>query len=117
MTKKNIVSGKLLFFCLLLASGTVFSAVPDTLVQSVTSGSNTYTLRMTKQNFRGPNFEVLVQNSSGDYDPYDAGEVRTYLGTVDEDFSAVVAGYLRTDGVLRAAIFFDRGGTVLHRGQ
>ncbi|MHC4743030.1 MAG: CBM35 domain-containing protein, partial [Planctomycetota bacterium] len=101
----------------LTACGTVYSAVPDTVVQTVTSGSNTYTLRMTKQNFRGLNFEVLAQNSSGGYDPYDPGEVRTFLGTVDEDVSAVVAGFLRTDGVLRTAIFFDRGGTYYTEGE
>jgi len=114
MTKKNIVSGKLLFYCLLFAvafSGPVFSQAPATLMQTVTYQSETITLQMTMETLRGSYFEVLVQNDSGGYDTYTPGEVRTYLGYVDEYPGALVAGILLSDDTLQTKIYFDRGAT------
>ena len=107
MTKKNIVSGKLLFYCLLLAvvfSGPVFSQAPATLMQTVTYQSETITLQMTMETLRGSYFEVLVQNGTGAYDTYTPGEVRTYLGYVDEYPGALVAGILLSDDTLQTKI-------------
>ncbi|UCG46518.1 MAG: hypothetical protein JSU94_13550, partial [Phycisphaerales bacterium] len=95
----------------MLISGAAFGQAPDNLTQSVTYDSETITLQMTRESVRGPNFEVLVQNSSGGYDAYTAGEVRTYLGYVDEYPGAAVAGILLSDETLKARVYFDRGAT------
>jgi len=67
---------------------------------------------MIKDTVRGPNFEVKVQDSTGAYTVYQAGEVRTYIGTVDEFPDAVVAGFMNRSNQLEAKIFLDRGKTI-----
>ena len=68
-------------------------------------------MNLKKESVRGPNFHVMVQNSSGTYDSYTPGEVRSYIGTVNEDPAAMSAGYLLNNGTLLGVIYFDRGGT------
>ncbi|WP_205847956.1 DUF7594 domain-containing protein [Anaerohalosphaera lusitana] len=80
-------------------------------MQSVSRYGETITLRLTKETVRGNYFEVLVQGSDGSYSSYDAGEVRTYMGTVDEYPDAMVAGVKLSDGTLKTRIYFDRGYT------
>ncbi|WP_169853159.1 DUF7594 domain-containing protein [Anaerohalosphaera lusitana] len=84
---------------------------PATITQQVSDGNETITLQMTKETIRGSYFEVLVQNSSGTYDTYTAGEVRTYMGTVDEYPGAIAAGILLSNDVLKTRVYFDRGYT------
>ena len=102
-----------LWFCaaVLLAANSVMAQdpVPQTLTQTVTYNGQTITLRMVKDSVRGPNFEVLVQNAQGGYDPWQPGEVRTYIGTVDERPDAYAAGILLIGGKFKAKINFDRG--------
>ncbi|WP_205847853.1 Ig-like domain-containing protein [Anaerohalosphaera lusitana] len=66
---------------------------------------------MTLESVRGSYFEVLAQNSSGNYDIHTPAEVRTYIGTVDEYPGAIAAGLLKSDGNLWARVYFDRGYT------
>ena len=61
-------------------ASTVLAAVPETLTRVV---DGQWTLRLTKESLRGSHFEVKVQNSSGGYDSYDHGEVRTCLDVID----------------------------------
>ena len=106
-------SRSLLFYLLIVVfySGSVVVAAPATLVQSVSDGGETITLRMTKESSRGPNFEVWVQNGTGAYDVHTPAEVSTYIGTVDEYPGAIAAGILKSDGDLWARVYFDRGYT------
>ncbi|AQT68069.1 hypothetical protein STSP2_01224 [Anaerohalosphaera lusitana] len=96
--------------------GYATGAAPETLTQQVNHNGGTLTLRMTKETVRGPQFNVKVQNASGAYGDYTAGEVRTYMGTVDEDPSALVAGVLSDNGQLKTKIYFDRGHTLFTEG-
>ncbi|MBP7948061.1 MAG: autotransporter-associated beta strand repeat-containing protein [Verrucomicrobiales bacterium] len=86
-------------------------AAPDTLVQTVTKDGQTLTLRLTKQDLRGSNFGVKVQNSSGTYDNFTPVPERSYLGTVDGKPDAIASGIIQDDGVFRGAVYFDRGST------
>ncbi|WP_169853071.1 DUF7594 domain-containing protein [Anaerohalosphaera lusitana] len=94
---------------MLFVTGSSLAVVPDTITQTVSDGTNSYTLNMFKESLRGPNFNVLVQNSSGTYDSYTPDEVRTYVGYVSELDDALVVGYLQTDGDLWALMYLDRG--------
>ncbi|AQT68767.1 F5/8 type C domain protein [Anaerohalosphaera lusitana] len=98
----------------LVTGATVCAAVPMNLTRIV---NGQFTLRLTKMNFRGPHFEVLVQNETGGYDTFDPGEVRTFIGTVDEDPAAVAVGYLRSDGVLLSGVFGYRGTFTIFEGD
>ncbi len=106
---------KIIFHCLLLLAlffpGFLFASAPETLTQTVTEDGQKITLKMTKEAVRGSNFEVMVQNNTGTYDTYTAGEVRTYIGTVDEYPGAIAAGILKDDDTLWAQVYFDRGLT------
>ena len=98
----------LMFVCVSAAA----LAAPATLTQSVTyNGSETITLRLTKENLRGDHFELWVQNSSGGYDVVTPVEERSYIGTVDEYPDAVSCGILKDDGTFWGAVYFDRGVT------
>ncbi|AQT67119.1 Alpha-amylase/pullulanase [Anaerohalosphaera lusitana] len=101
----------LMVLLIVIVSGAAMGAAPTTLTQNVSYGGETITLRMTKESVRGDHFEVLVQNSSGGYDTWTAGEVRTYVGTVDEYPGAFVAGIRKSNNVLKARVYFDRGAT------
>ncbi len=99
----------ILFYLVLIMSVQAYAQVPELLTQEIVDGDNTYTLHMVKETLRGPNFNIKIQNNSGEYDSYTPGEVRTYIGTVDELDDAVAAGYLESDGTLWARIYLDRG--------
>ena len=111
---KKLMITILITICFVFSTQPVSAAVPDTLTR-VLDGQ--WTLQLTKENFRGSNFEVLVQNSQGGYDPYDHGEVRTFIGTVDEDPAATAVAYYKQDGVLLASIIFDRGNMHMYDGN
>ncbi|AQT67157.1 Alpha-amylase/pullulanase [Anaerohalosphaera lusitana] len=100
-----------------LVGASALAVAPPTLTQSVTYNSETITLQMTKESVRGTYFEVLVQNSGGGYDAWTAGEVRTYVGTVDEYPGAYAAGILLSNDVLKARVYFDRGATWYTEGS
>ncbi|AQT68470.1 Alpha-amylase/pullulanase [Anaerohalosphaera lusitana] len=94
-----------------------YAVTPENFTQVVYSDGQQYTLRLTRESLRGPDFNVKIQQDSGAFADYDAGEVRTYLGTVDEDPFANVAGYLQSNGVFRSVVYFDRGVTEYYEGS
>ena len=67
-------------------------AAPATWTQSVTYNGETITMQLTKENLRGPNFELWSQNSSGGYDAVTPVDERSYIGTVDKYPGAVSCG-------------------------
>lgn len=78
----------------------------------------TLTLNLVKYDNRASNYEILLQDDDGLYIEYNAGDIRTYLGTVKEYPDAFVAGILRrTDGVFQGKIYFDRGNTLFVTGS
>ncbi|MES2924669.1 MAG: LamG-like jellyroll fold domain-containing protein [Verrucomicrobiota bacterium] len=91
------------------------------ITQVVNYNGQTATMRLTRQNLRGPNFELLQQVSDGSYTPVTHTAERSYLGTVDEYPGAVASGILTEAGVFRGLIIFDRGnqwftqGATVHR--
>ena len=85
------------------------AAAPDTLTQSVTYNGETITMQLTRQDLRGDHFEVLIQNSSGGYDPYIPVAERSYIGTVDQHPDAISFGVLLDNGQVMGGVSFDRG--------
>lgn len=92
-------------------------AAPDTLTQTVTYSGQTITMRLTRQDLRGPHFQLRAQNSTGAYDTITPVPERSYLGTVDEFPDAVASGILKDNGVFRGAVYFDRGATWFTTGS
>lgn len=90
-------------------SGTGGEANPDAIVQVVNDDGETLTLNLIPYSIRGPQFEVLYQDDSGQLLPYEPDAPRTYFGTVTEYPDAIVAAMAMSDGELRARIYFDRG--------
>ncbi|HED64083.1 MAG TPA: DNRLRE domain-containing protein [Planctomycetes bacterium] len=88
--------------------------VPDSLVRKV---AGTWTLHLERESFRGSHFEVLLQDDQGAYRSFDPGEVRTFVGTVEEDPGASVVAYYKRDRTLLSSIVFDRGGTYFFDGD
>lgn len=93
------------------------------ITQVVTYNGQTATMRLTRQNLRGPNFELLKQESNGSFTPVTVTSERAYLGKVDEFPDAVASGILTEAGVFRGLIIFDRGnswfvqGSTVHKTQ
>ena len=83
-------------------------AAPATLDQTVSYNDEIITMRLTKENLRGANFELWSQNSSGGYDVVTPVEERSYIGTVDEYPGAISCGILQDDGQFRGTVYFDR---------
>lgn len=83
-------------------------AAPSSLVQTITYNNETITMRLTKEDLRGANFELWSQNSSGGYDVVTPVAERSYIGTVDEYPGAISCGILQDDGQFRGVVYFDR---------
>jgi hypothetical protein len=111
---KKKVSFDLRFFIAVFATfmaSSVVVAAPAALIQSVSYNSETITMQLTRENLRGPLFELWEQNSSGGYHPVTPVSERSYIGTVDEYPDAVSCGILQDDGTFRGTVYFDRGPT------
>ncbi|GAA5496110.1 hypothetical protein Rhal01_02291 [Rubritalea halochordaticola] len=117
MNTHTLFGAPLVAASLVMAGSCQVQAAPSTITQSVTYNGETITLQLTKENLRGSQFEVLVQNSSGTYDTYTAVEERSYIGTVDEYPGAVACGIQMDDGTFKGAVYFDRGATWFTQGS
>lgn len=107
---------KLCMALLLVITGTAYAA-PESLVQNITYNDQTITLRLTKQTLRGANFELLSQDSAGNYVTEVTTAERSYLGTVDNYPGAVSFGIQRDDGSFWGGVYFDRGATWYAKGD
>ena len=118
MLKSTSCSGGPSFLAGLAAiiSSAALPAADLNITQAVTYNGQTATMRLTRQNLRGPNFELLKQESNGAYTPAAVTPERAYLGTVDEFPDAVASGILTEAGVFRGLIIFDRGNTWYTQG-
>lgn len=103
--------GAVLIGCWLSAPIAWAAGAPTTWVQSVTHDGETITLRLTRDDLRGPLFELWSQNAAGGYDILSPVAERAYIGTVDEYPGAVSCGVLQDNGTFRGGVYFDRGET------
>lgn len=92
-------------------------AADTNITQVVNYNGQTATMRLTRQNLRGPNFEVVRQDADGSFTPVTVTPERAYLGRVDEFPDAVASGILTESGVFRGLIIFDRGNTWYVKGN
>ena len=103
------------FLTLLL---TIFVAdlhgAPDEIVQEVTLGEETLTMRLTRVDLRSPNFDFRIQQAQGTIRRLNAVPERSYLGSVDDRPGAVSCGIQLDDGTFKGAILFARGSLLLH---
>ena len=99
-----------LVICIFFFNAKAIVAAPATWVQSVTYDGEIITMRLTRENLRGSNFELWEQNSSGGYDVVTPVDERSYIGTIDEHPGAISCGILSDDDTtFRGAVYFDRG--------
>ena len=92
-------------------------AAPDEIVQQVTMDDETLTMRLTRVDLRGPNFDFRVQNADGSIRRVNAVPERSYLGSVDERPGAVSCGIQLDDGTFKGAILFTRGTVWYTQGE
>ena len=97
------------WLAVLLFAPFLVQAAPETLTQSVTYNGETITMQLTRVDLRGDHFEILIQNSSGGFDPYIPVDERSYIGTVDEYPDAISYGVLLDNGQVMGGVSFDRG--------
>ena len=90
--------------------------VNRSLIQEVTRYGQTLHLHLQRYSVRGSHFEVLEQTSSGGYQEHKPGPVRTLIGYVEEDPSAVAVGYEEPDGTLWTKTIFDFGTAWVSKG-
>ena len=106
------------FLTLLL---TIFVAdlhgAPDEIVQEVTLGEETLTMRLTRVDLRSPNFDFRIQQAQGTIRRLNAVPERSYLGSVDDRPGAVSCGIQLDDGTFKGAILFARGTTWYTQGE
>ncbi|RYD67800.1 MAG: hypothetical protein EOP83_02025 [Verrucomicrobiaceae bacterium] len=105
------------FAAIICPSIATTSAADLNITHAVTYNGQTATMQLTRQNLRGPNFEVVKQESNGSFTPVTVTSERAYLGTVDEFPDAVASGILTEAGVFRGLIIFDRGNTWYVQGS
>ena len=75
---------KSLVFCLSLALAGLLraQAPPATVTRTLTNGSTSLTVNFTLHPIRSANYNVQVQDASGNFTAYTADVPRTYIGTV-----------------------------------
>ena len=106
------------FFTLLLpALIPSLHAAPDEIVQEVTLGEETLTMRLTRVDLRGPNFDFRFQNAEGSIRRLNPVPERSYLGSVDDLPGAVSCGIQLDDGTFKGAILFARGTMWYTQGE
>ena len=102
-------------FCLILSTafipGSAFSQdLPATFTHTLTNDEGeSFTINFSRFSSRGPLFEVALQQSDGSFQTVDAGEPRTYLGTVDGQPGAVAACVRRSNGEIYTRMTFENG--------
>ena len=92
-------------------------AAPDEIVQEVTLGEETLTMRLTRLDLRSSTFDFRFQDSQGSIRRIAAVPERSYLGSVDDRPGAVSCGIQLDDGTFKGAILFARGGTWYTQGE
>src|SRR6478735_9517570 len=96
--------------CLLTAVASAQSP-PASFTANFTNSGTTVTVDFTLHPIRSANFSVIVQNSSGGFDPYTAAAPATYLGTPVGYPGALACATLRADGTLLARVMFEDATT------
>jgi fibronectin type 3 domain-containing protein len=108
-------SWRQLFFALLcwmaIHSAALAQSPPASFTASFTNGGSVVTVDFTLHSIRSATFSVLVQNSSGAFDPYLAPAAATYLGTPVGYPGAMACATRKANGTLLARIFFENGVT------
>ncbi len=95
----------------LLAPAASAQSPPASFTANFTNGGNTVAVNFTLHPMRSTNFSVIVQNSSGGFDPHTAPAAATYLGTPVGYPGALGCATLRADGTLLARIMFEDATT------
>lgn len=104
---------KILVCCLSLALAAFAhgQAPPTTVTRTLTNGSTSLTVNFTLHPIRSVNYNVKVQDASGNFTTYTADVPRTYIGTVTGRPGAIAAGYQKANGTFWSYIAFEDGTT------
>ncbi|MCW1921347.1 putative Ig domain-containing protein [Luteolibacter arcticus] len=102
---------KAFLFFLLTALPALAQAPPATVTKNLTNGSTTLTVNFTLHPIRSTNYNVKVQDATGNFTTYTADVPRTYIGTVTGRPGAIAAGYQKANGTFWSYIAFEDGKT------
>ena len=101
---------KFLLISAAISSGAFSQDLPATFVHTLTNDDgDSFTINFSRFSSRGPLFEVALQQSNGSFQIVDAGEPRTYIGTVVGEPGAVAACVRRSDGEIYTRMTFENG--------
>lgn len=100
-----------LFLSLAAAALVQAQAPPATVSKTLTSGSTSLTVEFVLHPIRSANFNVQVQDATGNFTPYTADVPRTYIGTVTGRPGAIAAGFQKANGTFWSYIIFEDGTT------
>lgn len=84
-------------------------APPASFSSNISNGSQTVTVDFVQHPIRSSNFQVLVQDSSGNFTSQTPAASRIYFGTVQGQPGALAAGLLKSSGTLICRIYFESG--------
>lgn len=97
---------------LLLSAGLLQAqAPPATVTRTLTNGSTSLTVNFTLHPIRSANYNVKVQDATGNFTTYTADVPRTYIGTVTGRPGAIAAGYQKANGTFWSYVAFEDGIT------
>ena len=110
MFESRRIFKKGVLFLLMAASSVVF-ALPDTVTLTVDRSGTPYTFQLARASVRAADCVIYTWDSSNGYQVLDPQpEVRTYVGTVDEEANTLIVGWIDTSGVLRYSGFNPEWG-------
>ncbi len=106
LTKFTTLSLILTTFCCLFTTTITAAELSNNLSVSI----DEKTLNLYKQSIRGNNFGIHLWNSNGYSEMEELPEIRTYIGTVEEEPNSIVVAYISTDGKITAMAFNQTKG-------
>lgn len=113
---KNKLIPSSLLFCLkvigvfLLCQQCLVAQTPATFNHTMTFNDQTITVNFTKFSVRSPAFQILEQQADGSFTIIPAGDVRTYIGTVQGIPGTIACAVLRDGGrPVQARVIFEGG--------
>ncbi|ERP31522.1 discoidin domain-containing protein [Chitinivibrio alkaliphilus] len=84
----------------------------DSLIHTFLADGREYTLKLERYSIRGEQFEVIVEEESGERTSYTPGPSRTYFGTVAGDPYGSAAAIVMADGSVHARVYLKGGATL-----
>ncbi|MBK1835254.1 LamG domain-containing protein [Roseibacillus ishigakijimensis] len=98
-----------ILFGLLLCSQAPAQELPETFQGTISYNGESFEVDYERFSNRSPNFEIWIQQADGTFAEYEPGEVRTYIGQIDELPGAMVSAVRKSNGETFYKVNFANG--------